>query len=197
MEDLPKELLPVLQLLLPGFLTTMAFYWFAEVNKPSQFERVLQAMVCTPLIQLALNQVEKISYFIGQYCSLGVWTADSKNISSIFLAVVLGTFLAYICNNDLLYTIARKMKITSRSAQGDQIDQFKKSGGTTSLFHLKDGRSISGYITNFPSNSSPNTFFIKQPEWVLEDGRRQENPSCSKMLIYSTDISIIEFTERK
>lgn len=195
MEEISSELLPVLQLLMPGFLTTMTFYWFAEVIKPNQFERVLQALVCTPIIQLLLIPTEQIAYKLGDIFQLGYWTSESQTYASIGLALVIGIILAFLCNKDIIYRLARLCHITTKSAQGDQIDHFKRSGKTPTLFHFKDGRCVSGYMLNFPTYSSPNTFFIKDPEWIGKDGEPQPNPECDRMLIYTADISSIDFTK--
>lgn len=43
MEDLATKIIPLVQTLIPGFLTAMIFYWLADVKKPGQFERTVQA----------------------------------------------------------------------------------------------------------------------------------------------------------
>lgn len=50
-EEMSKEVVLVLVYLLPGFLAAWVFYGLTSHPKPSQFERVVQAVIFTFVIQ--------------------------------------------------------------------------------------------------------------------------------------------------
>ena len=76
MESLSTELFNILKYLLPGFLTAWIFYAFTSYPKPSQFERVVQALIFTIFVQ-GLTFVIKFAFlFIGEkWHSFGTWTS--------------------------------------------------------------------------------------------------------------------------
>lgn len=46
MDNVLAEALPVLQVIIPGFVVTFIFYWLSDAPKPGQFERVIQSTAC-------------------------------------------------------------------------------------------------------------------------------------------------------
>lgn len=67
MEDLATKIIPLVQMLIPGFITTMIFYWLADVKKPGQFERTIQALIGTGVITLVVSGVELLLKYIGAH----------------------------------------------------------------------------------------------------------------------------------
>mgnify|MGYP000737068882 FL=1 len=67
MENIATDVISLLRYLLPGFLSAWIFYGFTSFKKPSQFERVVQALIFTLLIQPLVILVEKTSFFVGNY----------------------------------------------------------------------------------------------------------------------------------
>lgn len=57
MEHLAPAVLALLQFLLPGFLAAWVFYAFTSYRKPSEFERVIQALIFTLLIKTVTTVV--------------------------------------------------------------------------------------------------------------------------------------------
>ena len=55
MNEIASDILPVLQALLSGFVATIIFYWLSDTAKPNQFERVIQALICTGVIKLLVD----------------------------------------------------------------------------------------------------------------------------------------------
>jgi len=47
MDSFAKDFVTLLQYLLPGFVAAWVFYSFTSFPKPSQFERVVQALIFT------------------------------------------------------------------------------------------------------------------------------------------------------
>jgi len=116
MENLAKDLISALQYLLPGFLTAWVFYGFTSFPKPSQFERIIQALIFTLIIQ-SLVFIEKNGAFkIGEIAILGAWTERSELLCSTITAFILGTIFAYFANNDKFHKFARDHGITRETS---------------------------------------------------------------------------------
>lgn len=51
MDDLVKEIIPLLQYLIPGFLAAWIFYSLTAFKKPDTFGQIVQALIFTLVIQ--------------------------------------------------------------------------------------------------------------------------------------------------
>lgn len=196
MLDLSQELIPLIQTLIPGFLMTMTFYWFAEVPKPNQFERTLQALVGTAVIQTLIHGTEQLAYGIGSYKSFGVWSVATANLLGIMIGGISGVALAFCCNKDLIYSAARKLRITTKASTNDNTDTYQKLGILPVVLHFKDERRLMGYVEKFPSSSQNSSFLITEPDWLVGD----EILPCKgtyAMLINSSDVQWVEFLDGK
>jgi len=194
MNELANEVIPLIQRLIPGFLMTMAFYWFAEVPKPSQFERTLQALVGTAVIQVAVIGVERLALWIGFWHSFGEWTATTANVYAMAIGLSSGLLLAYCCNRDLIYSLARRLHLTTKASMEDSIHVYQKLGQSGVVLNFIDGRRLMGYIEAFPNNKESGSFLMSQPCWVTES----EIIPCTGthcMLISNTDVQWVEFLD--
>ncbi len=70
METFAKDFVALLQYLLPGFVTAWVFYSFTSFPKPSQFERVVQALIFTIFIQVFVFITKKLFLLLGTKCPL-------------------------------------------------------------------------------------------------------------------------------
>jgi len=57
MDDLVKEIIPLLQYLIPGFLSAWVFYSLTAFKRPDTFGQIVQALVFTFVIQGAVLAV--------------------------------------------------------------------------------------------------------------------------------------------
>ena len=193
MLDLSGDILPIVQALMLGFLMTMAFYWFAEVPKPNQYERTLQALIGTAVIQLIMVLAQSISLQIGMIYSFGPWSPNLANGVAIFLGGVSGLCLAYWTNNDFIYSLARKLKLTSRAATEDSIYVYQSLGHRGVVLQMVDGRRLMGNIETFPNKKDTGFFLVSNPHWVHTDFIQCEG--THSMLISSSDVQWVEFLE--
>lgn len=54
MDDLVKDIIPLLQYLIPGFLSTWIFYSLTAFKRPDTFGQIVQALIFTFVIQGAV-----------------------------------------------------------------------------------------------------------------------------------------------
>lgn len=116
MDSFAKDFVSVLQYLLPGFVSAWVFYGLTLYPKPSQFERVVQAMIFTLFTQATITIVELIFKYIGNYWAIAKWTESSSLIGSILIALLLGLIFSYFANNDKLHKFLRGKKITHQTS---------------------------------------------------------------------------------
>ncbi|WP_150796404.1 DUF6338 family protein [Pseudomonas fluorescens] len=192
MEGLSAEVMPILQQLMPGFLAMLVLYWLAEIPKPPHFERVLQALIITGAIQLLVLGMEKLAYFLGNYYSLGEWSEASGRAIAVILGGGTGIALAYICNNDIAFSLARKLRLTTRASQGDAVHIHKKMSAHAVIIHLADGRRMMGYIDAFPNDRQTGVYLISSPHWIEGEAAIPSTLTHSYMIL-GTDVQWVEF----
>lgn len=93
-----SETVRVLAFLLPGFVAAAVFYSLTSHPRPSQFERVIQALVFTAIVQGATLLV-----------------ADNPNLGlSLLMAAGVGLVFALLSNHDWAHWVLRKIHVTKR-----------------------------------------------------------------------------------
>ncbi|AVH40048.1 hypothetical protein AL532_27085 [Pseudomonas monteilii] len=196
MEDLATKIIPLVQTLIPGFLTAMIFYWLADVKKPGQFERTVQALIGTGLITMMVSGIKAGLSCVGEnYFTLGEWTTQVEGFWGIGLAVALGLLLAFASNHDYLYRFARWLTLTSRSSYPEWIYAFRKREGKSVVLTLLDGRRLFGYPAVWPTDPKEGHFLITHPCWMDENNQWIETPGIESYLIANCDVYLIEFLE--
>lgn len=194
MEDLATKIIPLVQMLIPGFITTLIFYWLADVKKPGQFERTVQALVGTGVITMVVSGIELLLRYIGNnWHSLGPWTPQIESAWGITLAIGLGFGLAFASNHDYLYQLARRLTLTSRSSYPEWIYAFRKREGKSVVLTLLDGRRLFGYPAVWPTDPKDGHFLITYPCWMDENNEWVEMPGIESYLIANADVYLVEF----
>lgn len=196
MEDLATKIIPLVQTLVPGFLTTMIFYWLADVKKPGQFERTVQALISTGLITMLVSGIKPVLFYIGEHhFQLGHWTVQVESVWGIGLATSLGLSLAFASNHDYLYRFGRWLTLTSRSSYPEWIYAFRKREGKSVVLTLLDGRRLFGYPAVWPTEPKDGHFLITQPSWMNEENQWVDTPGIESYLIANSDVYLVEFLE--
>jgi hypothetical protein len=116
--DIPtKTIVDVLTFLLPGFVTAQLLYSLTPAPRPVPFERTVQALIFTVVIQAALSGVEVSMLELGaRFGSVGAWTDQAKIVWSLGIASLLGIVFAWVDNTDQLHGLLRKLGITYQTS---------------------------------------------------------------------------------
>ncbi len=203
MENFAKDFVAILQYLLPGFVSAWLFYGLTSYPKPSQFERVVQAMIFTLFTQVSVNVVEFTLKAIGYYWKIGGWTEKTNLFWSFIVALLIGLLSAYFANNDKLHKFLRgddrnKFKITrENSYPSEWFEAFLNV--TYVVLHLNDGRRLYGWPREWPSMPTEGHFLIFQPAWLIEDNhepKQQLIKGVETILINVSDVRWVEFLEK-
>ncbi len=196
MENFTKDLISVLQYLLPGFLAAWVFYGFTSFPKPSQFERVVQALIFNLFIQ-SIVFIEKVAVLkLGAILSLGNWNQQSDIFCSIITALFLGAVFAYFVNNDKFHKFARKISLTKETSYPSEWFGTLQKNVTYVVLHLEDERRLYGWPIEWPSESDKGHFVLEQASWLDKDKKEIQITGVSSIMINVKDVKWVEFMEK-
>jgi hypothetical protein len=193
MDSVAKETIDLLQYLLPGFLAAWIYYGFTSHPKPDQFERVVQALIFTLIVQ-AFVYVEKAALNVVK-----LWTTELEVVCATLTAILLGAAFAYFANFDGFHRVARRIGITRETSYPSEWFGAFLKNVTYVVLHLKDGRRIYGWPNEWPSEPSRGHFILVQPSWLTENaGNTTEQPitGVESVLVNVEDVKWVEFMHK-
>lgn len=173
-----SETVKILAFLLPGFVAAAVFYSLTSHPKPSQFERVVQALVFTAIVQ-------GIALLISDNVNLGM---------ALLVAAVVGLVFALVSNHDWVHWALRKIRFTRENSHPSEwCSTFSRNRGYVVLL-LADRRRLYGWPAEWPNRSDEGHFRILEPEWLLEDGSAKAGGTAA-ILIPATDVKMVDFMD--
>lgn len=196
MPELSKETTALLQYLLPGLLAAWVFYGLTSHVKPSQLERVIQALIFTFLVQAVLPVVRWSLELIGMWFSIRPWDSGSETLALAVIAVMVGASLAYLTNKDSFHRWIRAKGFTTRASYPSEWHGVLSERQSHVVLHLTDERRLSGYPQVWPSEPDKGHFFIIQPGWLSESGEHQLLCGIEGLLINTKDVKWVEFIDQ-
>lgn len=195
METFAKDFVTLLQYLLPGFITAWVFYGLTSFPKPSQFERVVQALIFTLFVQASVNIIKKMLFFIGKKWLLFTWTSSSDLIWSIISSLLLGLFFSYFANNDKIHKILRNLNITRETSFPSEWFGAFLNKITYIVLHLEGERRLYGWPIEWPSESEKGHFVLVQASWLIED-REIPVTGVESIMVDVKEVKMVEFMEK-
>lgn len=192
-----SELVSVIYYLLPGFVAAWVFYGLTAHPKASPFERVVQALIFTVVVQALVAVVCWALCGVGRVASLGPWSKQCGLVWSVVLALAVGLAFAWLANRDCCHALLRKWRLTSRTSfPSEWFSAFSRQKRWVVL-HLSDGRRLYGWPEEWPDHSDAGHFLMDQPEWLLDDGQRAPLYGVEKTLVPASDVEMVEFVKGK
>lgn len=179
--NISQDLIVILQYLLPGFIAAWIFYELTSYKKPSQFERIIQALIFTLIIQALV-------YSCHDWSSWPIW------ILSLILSIILGIGFSFIVNTDFLHSCLRKARVTRESSFPTEWSGAFSYKETKVVLEFFDKRRLSGFIELRPSDPKEGHFLITYPAWVTKEGELRIE-GVGKILINVTDVRWVEFLQ--
>lgn len=201
------ELVGALAFLLPGFVAGAIYHALTSHPKPSAFERVIQALIFTAIIQAIVTPLPSSVRVTEVALGAGV-TWDP--LWSTGLAVLVALLVVVVVNNDLAHAILRwiarqirrlprmgKFAITRENSYASEWDStFARYDGCYVVLHLTGNRRLYGWPDEWPRDPGRGHFRITQAEWLSNDGSRLL-PDVSGILVPVADVEMVEFLPRK
>ena len=192
MESLSTSVVSLLQYLMPGFLAAWVFYGFTSHKKPSQFERVVQALIFTLFVQAAVFILQAVYLWIGQFFSFGSWTKHLDLLASIVCAILLGMIFAFFVNTDRVHKIIRRIGVSRGSSYSSEWFGIFTEKITFVVLHLKDGRRIYGWPKVWPSTPKGH-IALEKASWLDENNNQICLDTVDAILISAEDVKMVEF----
>lgn len=188
MADITTGLIDALQFLLPGFLTAWIFYGFTPYDRPSHFERVIQALLFTAIIQGA----------IGLARPTGWWPDAYEVPLALALAVFLGLVAAGVANRNPLHRLMSRVGLSGETSFASEwYRAFTDHKNSFVMVELRDGRRIGGYVREWPSRPRVGHLGLQAVSWVDESGDPLEMAEVEEALLPVEDIGIVFFLKRE
>lgn len=194
MDDLVRDVIPLLQYLIPGFLATWIFYSLTAFKRPNSFGQIVQALIFTFVIHgvvAALGWL--LTGFGNRVFAIGNWSAVAHSFCSFVVAVLLGFGSCYIANNDRLFNKLRTRKITQNTSYPSEWFNSFSNYSRPVVLQLADERRLSGWPKQWPLDPSAGQFLIQEPSWLDEKGA--EIPLTAEVvLIDASNVRWVEFS---
>jgi uncharacterized protein DUF6338 len=196
MELISKESIGLVSYLLPGFLAAWAFYGLTAHPKRNAFERVVQALIFNAIILVIVAAVRWSLESLARFHSFGEWSAEVNLFWSLVVAAVLGVLFAVFANHDLLHGLFRWLRITKRTSYPSEwFSAFNREKRRVTL-HLKDGRRIHGWPTEWPDQADSGHFLLDQASWLLDDGTIAPLFMVDHLVVAASEVEMVEIMKR-
>jgi len=179
-----KELIELLNYILPGLITLWLFYGLTSHKKPPQFERIIEALIYTIFIQ----------FFIAVLKLFIEIKSEHEIIFSISIAMIFGVILSYFSNNDIFHKLLRFLKITKQTSYPSEwfgvFNKYKRF----IVLNLKDGRRLFGWPIEWPSDPNNGYLLMTNLYW-FNNKNIIKIDQIEFLLINTNQIEWIEFYE--
>ena len=190
-----SEILLVLRFLLPGLVAAWIFYGLTSYPKQSEFERIIQALIFTTIIQsfTVITIGLLVNLELGT-TMLAKFATGGQDVVALSIAVMFGIIAATVANNDKLHALLRVLKITKETSfPSEWLGVFSRDP-TYVVLHLTGERRLYGWPEEWPSDPSNGYFSVSQAEWLTEDGNIPLT-NVRNILIPAGDVILVEFME--
>ncbi len=194
MPEIGRETVSLLLYLLPGFLVAWLFYSLTSHSKPTQLERIIQALIFTLLVHALLVLERLLLQYVGQWYALRPWDKDAELLASVVTALLLGIFVAHLTNKDTIHRHLRRFELSQRSASPNEWCTVFGSRRQFVVAHLRDGRRLYGWPLVWPSDPEKGHLFMTQPSWIHGE-TPLELVDTEGILVDVKDIGHVEFAD--
>jgi hypothetical protein len=196
MAGFTKDLVLLFQYLLPGFVAAWIFYAFTSFPKPSQFERVVQALIFTIFVQATVHITKTLLSMAGsKYPIFPCWDDRSYLIWSIIYALFLGLVFSYYSNNDKIHKLLRDWGITRETSYPSEWFGAFLNNITYIVLHLDGERRLYGWPKEWPSEPTKGHFVLIQPSWLV-DNNEIPITGVSSIMVDVKHVKMVEFMEK-
>lgn len=192
MGETSKDVLTLLTQLMPGFLTAWVVYGLTTYTKPPQFERVVQALIYSFIVNGLVAILEGVLLLAGKTIRLGVWDKSSEVIASAAVALLLGLVLSYYMRTDAFFALARRLNLTTRTAFPSEWYGAFAAKPRYLVLHLTGGRRISGYPSEWPTEPTAGHFRLTDAAWIDDENKETPLNGDESILIEAKQVEMVE-----
>jgi hypothetical protein len=201
-KDVSLEALAVLIVLLPGFLAARLVQSFANRNKQSDFDKVIEALVYTFVIYLVYSlwghglpidwKVTKDATDVEHYL---VEFHSARLLSIGGIAIGLAILAITDANHDLSGKLLRFFRLSRHTTRPTiWSDSFHEYGGAVQV-ELKDGRQVIGWLSRYSSDPQESALFLSHAHWLDDEGEEIPIPGKGILLTKASGITHVMFLD--
>ena len=189
-----SEVVTILTFLLPGFVATAIFHSLTAHPKPNEFDRIVQALIFTTIVQAIVKGVPLVGSLAGV---APLWTGESEIVVAVLVAVAVAVVAVYASNHDTLLRFLRWIGLTRETSYPSEwYSAFARNPDCYVVLHLKGERRLYGWPEEWPSRPDQGHFRMAEAEWLTEEGR-QPITGVSVILVPGDEVEVVEFLEMK
>lgn len=187
------DVVKVISYLLPGFLAAWVFYGLTAHPRRSPFERVVQSLIFTAIVQGLTAIAGWFHHYLSAYYVLWFeWSKDVAFVASLANAIILGLAFAICANQDLCHSLLRCCYITKRTSfPSEWFSAFYKKKCFITL-HLTGSRRVYGWPVEWPDQPDSGHFALAQAAWVLDNNEMAPLHLVDTLLIPATSVEMVE-----
>ena len=193
------ELVGALAFLLPGFVAGAIYHALTSHPKPSAFERVIQALIFTAIIQAIATPLPSSVRLTEVALGAGV-TWDP--LWSTGLAVLIALLVVLVVNNDIVHGSLRliqfrKFGVTWENSYPSSWYSafFRNVHGNERyvVLHLVGERRLYGWAEEWPNDPAADDYIrIIDGKW-LDDDAEGGDSAVVEILVSVRDVEMVEF----
>ncbi|QWT19272.1 hypothetical protein KPL74_16165 [Bacillus sp. NP157] len=192
MPELSSELVALLQYLAPGFLVAWIYHGITAHSRPSHFERVVQALLYTVIVQAVVSGERQAAFALGRLVTLGSWSQTSDMVAGLATAVLAGLIFGAASNRDMPHAVLRRFGLTTQTAHPDEWAWVFSRNPRFVTLYLCDGTIIFGWPSIWPSDATHGHFFVTGAVW-RSNPDTSESVETEGILINVSDVKYVEF----
>ena len=163
--------------LLPGFLGAVIYDYLVERQPPSNFERIIEALVLTlvssvvahvgfgvPLLpNIELSKDTSLTAIVGAFL-------DKSVLFISIISVSISVIFSILNNHGIIYLALNRVRLTYKNGDGDVWqDTFYKHRKFWIRLTFQDGRSLIGWPKYYSSTGKPRELFVADATWWEPD----------------------------
>ena len=187
-----SEVVTILTFLLPGFVATAIFHSLTAHPKLNEFDRIIQALIFTTVVQAIVKGVPLVGSLAGV---APLWTRESEIVVAVLVAVAVAVVAVYASNHDTLLRFLRWIGLTRETSYPSEwYSAFARNPDCYVVLHLKGERRLYGWPEEWPSRPDQGHFRIAEAEWLTE-GERLPLTGVSVILVPGEEVEMVEFLE--
>ena len=191
-----SEVVGVLIFLLPGFVAAAVFYSLTPYLKPSEVERVLQALIFTVVGQAILRLAAAVNL---PYVKRVLENRDWEIAISLLMGVAIGLAAAYLSNLDIPHRFFRRIGLTRETTYPSEwYSAFSENTSRYVVLHLNDERRLFGWAATWPREPNQGHFDIREAEWLIGDIQSLgESSEIASILVPANEVNMVEFVNER
>ena len=189
-----SEAVAILSFLLPGLVAVTVFHMFTSHPKPSEFERIVQALIFTILVQAIAELLLWIGRLLGHDAQ---WREESEIMVSVGVALILGLIAVSLSNTDMLHRFMRFLRLTKETSYPSELaSAFHHNPDCYVVLHLQGQRRLYGWPEEWPSRPAKGHFRIAEGEWLIGD-ERIPAAGVTTIVVPAKKVDMVEFLKIK